>query len=139
MSAQIPDSYRDLIDGKVVATVATNNPNGQPQLSVVWYMYDGTHVHLNTTNDRQKDDNLRRDPHVSFLAIDPTNPYRYMEIRGEVDEIIEGEAAVQSINALAKKYVGVENYYGDFQPAEQRNKEQRVLYKIKPTKVIAQG
>jgi PPOX class probable F420-dependent enzyme len=139
MSVEIPASHRDLIDGKVVATAATINPNGQPHLSVVWYSYDGTHVHLNTTTERQKGENLSRNPHVSFLAIDPQNPYRYLEIRGVIDEVVEGEAAVESINALAKKYVGADSYYGGFQTAEQRNQEHRILYKVKPTKVIARG
>lgn len=139
MSTQIPDSHRDLIEGAVVATAATILPNGMPHLSVVWYSYDGTHVLVNSTEARQKTKNLRRNPNITFLAIDPANPHRYLEIRGVVDEEIGGEAAVDNISAHAKKYKGVDNYYGDFAPAERRNQETRILFKVKPTKVLAYG
>ncbi len=36
MSTTIPDSHKDLLEGAVAVTIGTVNPDGQPQLSVVW-------------------------------------------------------------------------------------------------------
>ena len=46
-------------------------PDGQPQSSLVWCDYDGTHVRVNITRERQKGKNVQADPRVSLLVIDP--------------------------------------------------------------------
>lgn len=137
MSATIPESHRDLLDEPVFVTVATVNPDGMPQLSVVWVSYDGEHVLVNTAVGRQKDENLKARPVATVLAIDPDNGYRYLEVRGTVTMTEEG--ALDHINYLAKKYRGVDNYYGGVTPAELADKETRILAKIKPTHVVARG
>lgn len=138
MSDLIPDLYRDLLDTAVVVTLATVNPDGQPQLSPVWCSYDGAYVLVNTTVGRQKDKNLRARPFATILAVDPQDPYTYLEVRGEVTErTLDG--AVEHISELARTYTGATQYYGDFAPAERANEETRVIYKIKPTRVIATG
>lgn len=131
MSVHIPDSHRDLIDGKVVATIATILPNGQPHLSAVFYSFDGNYVHLSTEVGRQKDKNLRHNPQVAFLAIDPANPLRYLEIRGVVAQIVAGQDAVKDITALVQKYIG--------EAAQVSEPEKWVLFKVEPTKIFTTG
>ena len=89
MSILIPDSYRDLIDGPVHVSFATTMPDGQPQLSVIWCNSDSTHVLENTVRGRQKDKNIARDPRVTILAVDPDDPYRFIELRGTVVDVTE--------------------------------------------------
>ncbi len=137
MSAKIPEAYRDLLVGPVPVTVATLMPDGTPQLSVVWCNYDGQHVLINTARGRQKDKNLRRRPVATVLAIDPQNPYRYLEVRGKVQMTEEG--AKDHINELARLYKGVPSYYGHAAPAELEEKETRVMCIITPTHVVARG
>ncbi len=80
---------------------------------------------INSAVGRVKDRNMRRDPHVSLVILDPKNPYRYLQIRGKVVEITT-EGAREHIDALAKKYRGVDKY-------ENLNpNEIRVTYKILP-------
>jgi PPOX class probable F420-dependent enzyme len=134
MSVKIPESFRDLLEKPVVVTLATVMPDGQPQLSAVWYSYDGEYLLVNSARGRQKDKNMQERPQVSILAVDPQNPYRYLEVRGEVVEITE-KGAKESIDELARKYTGSPSYYGHVAPAELENKEVRVLYKIRPTHV----
>lgn len=134
MSLDIPDSFRDLIDGPVVVSFATTMPDGQPQLTVVWCNSDAEHVLVNTARGRQKDKNISRDPHVSLLAVDPDNVYRYIEVRGIVEEITE-EGAVDHINELARLYTGQPGYYGYVAASETGKMETRVLYRIRPTRV----
>lgn len=138
MSTKIPNSHKDLLEKPVHVALTTVMPDGQPQSSVVWWDYDGENVLINTARGRQKDKNLSARPIATLLAVDPQNPYRYMEIRGQVTEATE-EGAVEHISKLAKKYRGVDQYYGGVAPAERANIETRVIYKIKPMKVLAFG
>lgn len=136
MAVQIPASHRDLLDGPVVVTLVTLMPDGQPQATPVWCNTDGDHVLVNSARGRQKDRNMVRDPRVTILAIDPQNPYRWIQVRGKVVEIT-GEGAVEHISALCKLYTGIEYYY-DFSPAA-KGKETRVKYRIEPVRITRQG
>ena len=137
MSASIPESHKDLLEKPVFVTLGTVNANGQPQLSVIWCSFDGIHIWVNTTRGRLKEKNMAARPRVSILARDPENPYRYLEVRGQVDEVTE-EGAVDHIHQLSQMYDN-QKYYGGFAPAERADQETRVIYKIEPTKVVAYG
>lgn len=132
MSANIPENYRDLFDKKAFAQLATVMPNGTPQVTPVWWDYDGSHIRINTAKGRVKDRNMRRNKKVALAIVDPDNPYRYLGVRGEVAEITE-QGADAHIDLLAKKYLGKEKY-----PFRQPG-EVRVLYKIRPEKISTVG
>ena len=130
----IPEDFKDLIERPVVVSLVTLMPDGQPQASPVWFSYDGSHILINTARGRQKDRNMSARPQVTVLFVDPADPYRYMEIRGTVDEITE-DGALEHINSLCFRYLGREDFYETM--PENRGKETRVLYKIKPVRVVA--
>jgi len=132
MSQAIPDKYRDLFTKRAFASLGTLMPDGSPQVTPVWCDFDGEHVIVNSAKGRQKDKNIRRDPHVALAVIDPDNPYRYVEIRGRVVEITE-QGADGHIDKMAKKYLGADKY-----PYRQAG-EQRVMYKIQPERVSTMG
>jgi len=136
MAVTIPDQYRDLLDGPVVVTLTTVMPNGQPQATPVWCDYDGTYIRVNTARGRQKDRNMQTNPRVTILAIDPQNAYRWIEVRGRVEEVTEA-GAVDHINKLAKLYAGRDDYYAPM--PQRRGQETRVIYKIRPEHVNASG
>lgn len=137
MSVSIPDSHKDLLEGPVYVTLATVLPSGQPQLSVVWCSFDGDLIWVNTARGRLKDKNLTARPKATIMAIDLQSPYRWIEVRADVVEVTE-EGAVDHIHELSRLYMG-KNYYGDFAPAERASQETRVIYKLKPNKVVAFG
>ena len=56
-----------------------------------------------------KERHLRRDPRVTLTIVDPDDAYSYVELRGTV-EFEEGQAAADTIDALAKKYIGQDSY-----------------------------
>ncbi|MDX1992042.1 MAG: PPOX class F420-dependent oxidoreductase, partial [bacterium] len=122
-------------DQPVHVILTTLMPSGQPQSSVVWWDSEGEYIRINTTRGRQKEKNLARDGRVSIVAVDPTNPYRWLEVRGEVVEMTE-EGGAEHIEALSWKYRG-QQYYGGTSPAELRDRETRVLVRIRPTHVVA--
>jgi PPOX class probable F420-dependent enzyme len=131
-TVSIPDKYRDLLTKKVAfANLATLMPDGRPQVTPVWFDFDGTNLIINSARGRQKDLNVRRDPRVALTIVDPENPYRYLEVRGRVTDITQ-EGARDQINKLAKKYMGKDVYPG---PPD----EVRVTYIVLTEKLQVMG
>ncbi|MDZ7727142.1 MAG: PPOX class F420-dependent oxidoreductase [Dehalococcoidia bacterium] len=128
----IPDSHRDLLTGTNFAHVATIQPGGEPQVSPVWIDLDGDEVVFNTALDRRKARNLDRDPRVALSVHDQQNPYRYIQVRGRVvGKTTDG--ADDHIDALAKRYLGVDRYPGHEEGVT------RVIYRIQPERVQTMG
>jgi PPOX class probable F420-dependent enzyme len=134
--SQIPDSHRDLLDGPIIAALATLMPDGQMQVTPVWCSYDGTYVIVNATADRQKHKNMTERPHVTLLLVDPQDQFRYLEVRGLVEEIT-AEGGGESMNELSLLYTGKPKRYGIEAPP--RDVSERLLYKIRPTHVNFSG
>jgi PPOX class probable F420-dependent enzyme len=132
MASQIPDSHRDLLDGPIIASLATLMPDGQPQVTPVWCSYDGTYVIVNAAADRQKHKNMAERPRVTIMVFDPKNQFRYLEVRGVVEEIT-AEGGGESMNELSLLYTGKPKRYGIEAPP--RDVLERLLYKIRPTRV----
>ncbi|MCY3639297.1 MAG: PPOX class F420-dependent oxidoreductase [Chloroflexi bacterium] len=125
MSKLSADAIKMLSEGKNIATIATVMPDGSPQATVVWIDTDGEHVIFNTAEGRVKTENLRRDPRVAIAVTDADNPYEQVTIRGRVVEFTH-DGADAHIDALAKKYLGMDEY-----PLRNPD-EQRVIVKIAP-------
>ncbi len=132
MAATIPESFKDLFTKKAFAHLATVMSDGSPQVTPVWCDYDGTCIRVNTAKGRVKDKNMRVNKKVALALTDPENPYRYLAVRGEVQEITQ-DGADAHIDSLAKKYLGVDKY------PYRRPGEVRVIYKIRPDKVSTNG
>lgn len=130
--AAIPEQYKDLLEKKAFAHLGTVMKDGSPQVTPIWFDYDGTHIRINSAKGRWKDKNMRKRPQVALSILDPENPYRYMQVRGTVVDITESGADAH-IDALTKKYLG-QDKYPNRQPGEVR-----VIYKIAVERVNAQG
>ena len=132
MTAQIPESHRDILQGKNFAHIATLMPDGSPQVTPVWVSLDGDFVLFNTAAGRQKARNLDRDGRVALSVHDQANPYRYIQVRGVVvSKTTEGADA--NIDSLAKKYLDLDSY------PYRTPTETRVIYKIRPEHVQVSG
>jgi PPOX class probable F420-dependent enzyme len=127
-----PEPFKDLLQKKAFAVLATVNADGAPQVTPVWFDFDGTHIRFNTARGRVKDRNLAKNPKVALAIMDPDNPYRYAQVRGRIAEVTETGADAH-IDALAKKYTG-QDRYGNHKPGEVR-----VIYKILPERVQTMG
>ena len=133
MATTIPPQFRDLLETKkAFAHLATLLPDGSPQVTPVWFDFDGTDLRINSAKGRVKDRNMRRDGRIAVAIQDPDNPYRYLAVRGRVEEITE-RGADAHIDALAKKYLGQDRY-----PNRQAG-EVRVIYRIRPERVSTMG
>lgn len=131
----IPIQFLDLVNGPPVAALTTVMPDGQPQTTVVWCNFDGTHVLVNTMRGFRKERNMRLNPKVTLLCYDPCQPLRSIEVRGMVVEMTE-VGAMEHLDCLSELYTGRSPYFGTCVPAELKEKEIPVLCKVLPTHVV---
>jgi PPOX class probable F420-dependent enzyme len=131
MSADL-GTYRDLLEKKAFAHVATVGADGRPQVTPVWVDYDGRYLVFNTAKGRIKARNLERNAKVAVAIQDPDNPYRYVQVRGRVAEMTE-RGADDHIDRLAKKYLGQDKYPG------RKPGEVRVIVRVEPERLQAMG
>ncbi|MFC5231952.1 TIGR03618 family F420-dependent PPOX class oxidoreductase [Pseudonocardia zijingensis] len=98
------ERLHEVLDSPIFATVATIQPDGTPQQSVVWVERDGDDVLFMVGIGSRKERNLRRDPRVSVLVCPPEAPYGYAAIRGTAT--FEPALTQRLRDELTLKYVG---------------------------------
>ncbi len=101
----LDDELRTLLQQPSSCYLATTMPDGSPQLTQVWVDTDGEHVVINTVQTHQKARNVQRDPRVVLTVSDPSNPTRYVAVRGRVIASTT-DGAVEHIEALAQRHTG---------------------------------
>jgi PPOX class probable F420-dependent enzyme len=97
----VPESHRDLLEARV-ATLATINPDGWPQLSEIWFLAEGDTIRLSLNTARQKTKNLQRDPKCTLFILDVANTFRYLELRCEA--AIEPDGNYDFADQVGAKY-----------------------------------
>jgi PPOX class probable F420-dependent enzyme len=124
----IPASHRDLLTRPICGVLTTMQRDGQPQSSLVWVDHDGACARVNTTLERQKGRNLKANPKLSLLVVDPEDTSRFIQIRGDAELVTDG--ALQHLDALTRKYTRHPRFYGFVHPAGQAARETRVICRI---------
>lgn len=128
----IPEQAKAWLDAPEYATIATIEPDGRAQLSVVWVERDGDDLLVSTIEGRRKHANLLRDPRATLLVFPSAEPERYVELRGSVTMTREG--GPELIDRLARLYDGVERF-----KADDGTDRVRVVVRITPDKVIVRS
>jgi PPOX class probable F420-dependent enzyme len=111
------------------AIIGVNRPSGGPQLTPVWYVWDGEAFYFSTTKDRSKYPNIKRDPSIT-LIVDDVASHQYIVAYGRA-EIIEQNVAELS-RPLIEKYMpnNVE------QGMKMVSDPSRVLIVLRPEKIL---
>ena len=124
----LDDATKELAQGPTIAAVTTLLPDGTPMTHPLWVDADDEFLLLNTEVGRQKFRNVERDPRITVTMWDPQRTYRYVEIRGEVAEVVRGDEARAHIDALSRKYTGHDyaNPIGS----------ERVILKVRPLRRV---
>jgi PPOX class probable F420-dependent enzyme len=118
----------ELARGQNFAALTTLLPGGHPQTQVMWVDANEQHLLINTEVHRQKFRNVERDPRVTVTIWDKEDPYRFVEVRGEVVEKVKGMEAREHIDELSHKYRG--------KPYQTPIRSQRVVLRIAPSRQV---
>jgi PPOX class probable F420-dependent enzyme len=127
--ADLTDEVRKALEGEQFWSLATVNPDGTPQNTVVWVQERDGKILVNTALGRKKPRNLERNPNVALAWFDPDDPYSTISIQGRVVDSYSGDQAEADIDSAAKKYLDQDVY--PWRKAGQR----RVSYLIEPVHV----
>ena len=92
---------------------------------VMWVDANEDHVLINTEVHRAKFKAVERDPRVTVTIWERGDPYTYAEVRGRVVELVRGPEARAHIDALSRKYRGL-----NYDPT--RIQSERVILRIEP-------
>ena len=121
MGIPLSDEALRLLEGRNYAVLATVNPDGGPQTSVMWVGRDGDDLLFSTVEGRVKHRNMLRDSRVSVTVIDSADPENYVELRGRVS--ITPDIGRRLDTRLSWKYEGKD-------PAEDRPGAVRVVVRM---------
>ena len=106
----IPDDARRVLEGRALAHLVTLEPDGRPQVSIVWVGVDGDEIVAAHLPEHRKVRNIRRDPRVALSVEAGTRNEmgldEYIVIHGRA-RITEGGAA-ELLQRLAHTYLGPE-------------------------------
>ena len=126
----VPSSHRDLLEAPLTLTLATVGPTGHPQVTAIWAVLEGNLIVTSLAGVRQKLKNLRERPQATVFIIDPANPFRTLEIRGDVS--IDPDPELITLKMIMAAYgADLESFNA---PLEQRN-----TATLTPTHVVALG
>ena len=113
---KLNDAARELIGEGADATLVTINPDGSPQVTVVWVALESTpdgdelvSAHL---AEYQKTRNIRRDPRVALTILSTQHPQQqtpYLAISGTAR--IEEGGAPALLKKLAKAMLGSDEHF----------------------------
>ena len=122
-----PDKIMVLLAKTNTAIVGVNRTRGGPQLTPVWYFWDGETFRFTTTTDRAKYANLKRNPAVTLLVDDPEG---YVAAYGAAEIIEVGFAE------LARPII--EKYMADRVDAGMKlvTQPNRVLVRLRPERLL---
>ncbi|MEA2508756.1 MAG: hypothetical protein QOG21_838 [Actinomycetota bacterium] len=123
----VPDDFAQILQKKAFAHIASIAADGSLQSNPVWFDWDGSRLLFSTVKSRQKYKNLKARPAVAVSILDPDEPYRYLELRGDAEIDEEPEAAESFINRMSQKYTG-EDW--------DRPGQERVIVAVRPRRIL---
>jgi PPOX class probable F420-dependent enzyme len=132
MADVLSEKARALITRPVLASLATLNPDGSPQITPLWVDLDGDDVVFNTARGRKKARNLELDSRVAVTVIDPDDQYNVVAFQGTVSDVTT-DGADAHIDSLSKKYLGVDTY------PMRREGEVRIRVTVRTDRIAMQG
>jgi PPOX class probable F420-dependent enzyme len=123
--ADIPEGYAHLLDLPTYGHLATVRPDGSPQVNPMWFAWDGERLRFTHTTKRQKYRNIEANPNIAMSIVDPENPYRYLEVRGVVEEIVP--------DPTGAFYLELNDRYSGPLTEPPPDKADRVILVVRPT------
>ncbi len=125
----IPEEFAYLLEIPV-ATAVTIGPKGYPQASAVWFLHEDGKVKTSLVGTNQKVANARANPKGTYIFLDPANPHKTIELRGDL--AVEEDTDVAFLRRQLAKYGTTPEAFG-------RGIDGRVVFALTPTRVRTWG
>lgn len=127
------DEIDTLLAKPLDAIVATQRRSGGPQLTPMWFYWDGTAFYLSTTRDRNKYANIKRNAEISLIVNDQ-EAHTYVSAYGRA-ELVEHDA-----DHIMKLTLPIIRRYAPEGRAEQMAasllEQDRVVIVLRPEKMV---
>ncbi|MCU1404742.1 MAG: class F420-dependent enzyme [Glaciihabitans sp.] len=130
MSADIPLDYLPLLTEANYGHLGTVRPDNTVQVNPMWFEFDGENIRFTHTTKRAKFRNLQANPSMSLSVIDPQNPFRYLEVRGALLDVLPDPAG--------EFYVRLGRRYGNAQQQPPADSPDRVILVMSVEKTTKQ-
>ena len=136
MASLSDELVRGLLNGRHVATLATQNPDGSIHMVAVWYWFDGRAIFVATASRSRKARNLQFNPKVS-LMIDSRDPAASFGINiSGMAELLRDESSREANASIHRKYLS-EAALGDPRVGPVFAAWDDVTIRITPASIIA--
>ncbi|MGE0826586.1 MAG: PPOX class F420-dependent oxidoreductase [Candidatus Binatia bacterium] len=127
-------SVKEFLQRPLASQLTTINPNGSPQVTVMWFQQEDGALLFTTTTDRIKFRNMQKDTRAVFSVVDPTNMYKWVVVHGKLSVDDRDPAAF---------YRGLAEHYLDGDALAEWKKrtvmDKRTVLKLTPTRIRTMG
>jgi PPOX class probable F420-dependent enzyme len=106
-AADIPAHLVHLLEEPNFGFLGTIRPDDTVQVNPMWFDFDGVVIRFTHTTKRQKFRNLKHNPSMSLAVFNAASPYRYLEVRGKLLEVVPDPGGDFYVH-LGKRYGNAE-------------------------------
>ena len=114
----------------LIADIVTLKKDGSPQITPVWYDFDGTYLYFSTTTDRAKARNIKRDNRIA-VSIRNEDAHKVVLFAGNAD-ILDDTYHVL-VRRIVARYTPPDKV-DEFLSGLEAN---RVIVQVKPIRTIS--
>ena len=110
--------YKQLLDRPIACVLAVMAGDGRPNLTPMWFDYEGDKVLVNVATHRRKYGWIRKNPHLTLVLVNPDNAYHWVSIRCSANEELSeddpavGERVTAQLDRIWTKYTQQPPPYG---------------------------
>ena len=121
---------RGFLSQPLIADIVTMKKDGSPQITPVWYDFDGTYLYFSTTTDRAKGRNVKRDNRIA-VCIRNENAHKVVLFSGTADFLEDRDHVL--VRRIIARYWPPDKVDETLSGLEAN----RIILRMKPTKTIS--
>jgi nitroimidazol reductase NimA-like FMN-containing flavoprotein (pyridoxamine 5'-phosphate oxidase superfamily) len=105
MQNTIPPGSHEILNGRFIASLGTQNDDGSIHLTAVWYLFEGDHFFVATSSRSRKARNVASRPNASLMVDIRTPAAERAVVAICTAEVIEGESSKQINARIHRRYM----------------------------------
>jgi len=140
--SDLDPTYKQLMDEPYACVMAVIGADGRPNLTPMWFDYEGDKVLVNVASHRKKTSWIQANPQITILIMNPNNMYHWLSMKVTVEREIseddpdEGARVTEQLDRIWQKYIGEGDEYGLRDPSME---ERRILFECRVDRLATFG